>query len=60
MTMVFQGQEIDFKSIHGWSKASNLYFAWLGSFFKNVKSITSNAIKMDWGGNDFPSNSTNN
>lgn len=58
-TIVFKGQDINFKSASGLSKASNLYFAWLGSFFGNVKTATGNVIKMDWGSKNAPENSTN-
>ena len=58
-TIVFKGQDINFKSASGLSKASNLYFTWLGSFFGNVKTATGNVIKMDWGSKNALENSTN-
>lgn len=45
---VFKDNEIDFTSIEGIREAGGLYFAWLGTVFSNLKSITSNAIDMDW------------
>ncbi|MFH1151604.1 MAG: hypothetical protein ABIJ14_01785 [Nanoarchaeota archaeon] len=51
-TIIFRGQNIDFKTTPGVIKASKLYFYWLGSLFGNLKSITTNAIKMDWGVNN--------
>jgi hypothetical protein len=46
--VTLKGQDINFKSVEGLKKAGTLYFSWLGSVFGNIKSITTNAIKMDW------------
>jgi len=46
-----RGQDIDFKTVPGMIKASKLYFSFIGSAFGNMKLITINAIKMDWGTN---------
>lgn len=51
-SIIFKGQEINFKTIPGLMKATKIYFSWLGSVFLNFKSITTNAIKMDWGVNE--------
>jgi len=51
-TMIFRGQDIDFKTVPGLIKATKIYFLWLGSLFGNFKSITTNAIKMNWGVNE--------
>ena len=51
-SFVFQNKEINFKSLPGITEASKLYFSWLGSAFSNLKTITVNAIKMDWQGNN--------
>ena len=51
-SVIFRGQEIDFKTISGLVKATKIYFSWLGSVFLNVKSITTNAVKMDWAVNE--------
>lgn len=48
---VFKDQPVDYKSVSGLFSAGKVYFSWLGSAFGNVKMITSNAIKMDWKGN---------
>ncbi|MCK5149524.1 hypothetical protein KAJ87_01200 [Candidatus Pacearchaeota archaeon] len=48
---VFEGKEVNFRTIDGLKEASSLYFVWFGSFFNNLKSITVNAIKMNWKGN---------
>jgi len=47
-SVVLKDQEIDYKTIPGVTAASKLYFSWLFSVFGNLKSITTNAIKMDW------------
>lgn len=49
--LVFQGKNVDFKSISGVTEAGRIYLSWLGTIFTNAKSITMNAIKMDWKGN---------
>jgi glucan phosphoethanolaminetransferase (alkaline phosphatase superfamily) len=46
--VTLKGKDIDFKSVDGLKEAGTLYFSWLGSVFGNIKSITTNAIKMDW------------
>ena len=48
---VFKGHEIDYGSVSGLIEAGGLYFAWLGSLFTNVVSITSHAVQMDWATN---------
>jgi len=48
MAYVFSGANVDFKSYSGIKHATNLYTSWLFSAFGNLKSITGNAIKMDW------------
>jgi len=50
-TFVFKGKNINFASIDGVTEATSLYFSWLGSAFFNLKTITSDAIRMDWKGN---------
>ncbi|MFH1787565.1 MAG: hypothetical protein ABH811_02130 [archaeon] len=51
-SIVFKGQDINWKSASGIMEASNLYFSWLGSAFGNVKSITGYAAGMDWNSNE--------
>ncbi|MBU0894736.1 MAG: hypothetical protein KKF48_00535 [Nanoarchaeota archaeon] len=46
--VVIKDRNLDFKSIEGWIVAGKIYFSWLGSIFGNLKTITTNAIKMDW------------
>lgn len=45
---VLSEQTINWQSIAGVEKGLKTYFAWLGGIFGNLKSITANAIKMDW------------
>lgn len=51
-TYVLKGRDLDLKTIPGVVDATKIYFSWLFSIFGNVKSVTSNAIKMDWGVNE--------
>lgn len=51
-TLVFKEETIDFKTIPGLIDASKIYFAWLGSLFGNMKSITTYAVNMDWNKNE--------
>ena len=46
--VTIKGKDINFKSIDGFREAGTLYFSWLGSVFGNLKTITTNAVKMDW------------
>ncbi len=45
-------QNVDIKTVSGLIDASKIYFSWVGSAFGNMKLITTNAIKMDWGANE--------
>ncbi|MAG78877.1 hypothetical protein CMI40_00690 [Candidatus Pacearchaeota archaeon] len=49
--IVFKGQNVDYKTVPGLIDATKTYFSWLGSIFGNLKTITSNAIKMNWKNN---------
>lgn len=49
---IIKHNDIDIKTSEGMKQAGKLYFAWLGHAFGNVKVITSNAINMDWRGNE--------
>lgn len=46
---VTKGQDINLKTTSGLIQATKLYFSWLSSAFVNLKTITANAIDMDWG-----------
>ena len=48
-----KGKNLDFHSIQGIKDAGGLYFSWLGSVFGNLKTITANAIHMDWKASDL-------
>ncbi len=50
--IVLKGRNIDYQSVSGLTQAVKIYFSWLGGIFGNMKSITSNAVKMDWGVNE--------
>ncbi len=43
-----KGKDIDFKSADGLKTAGKFYLSWLGNVFGNLKTITTNAIRMDW------------
>ncbi len=47
--VVFKDKEIDFKTVSGVINAGKIYFGWLSSVFGNLKTITTYAIKMNWG-----------
>jgi len=49
--IIFKDQDVDLKSVPGIIAASRLYFSWIGNVFYNMKDITANAVKMDWGSN---------
>jgi len=51
-TVSLKENEIDFKTIPGLIEAGRLYFSFLGSIFGNLKTITTNAISMNWGINE--------
>ena len=45
---VFQGQQVDYKTVPGLISAGKVYMSWLTTVFVNMKVITTDAIKMDW------------
>ncbi len=45
---VIKGKDIDLKTFEGMKEAGKLYFLWLGHAFKNVKTVTANAVDMNW------------
>ncbi len=47
-----KGKDINFRSVDGVKIAGKLYFLWLGKVFNNFKTLTTNAIHMDWRGNE--------
>ncbi|MEK6898679.1 MAG: hypothetical protein AABW79_01120 [Nanoarchaeota archaeon] len=42
---------VDFDSFDGVVSAGKIYFNWLGYALGNVRFITGNAVKLDWGFN---------
>lgn len=49
---VIKGKNLNLTSTDGLKEAGHLYVSWLGSVFKNLKTITANAINMDWKANE--------
>jgi glucan phosphoethanolaminetransferase (alkaline phosphatase superfamily) len=49
-SMTIKDKDVDLKTVDGLAKATKIYFSWLGSAFLNLKSLTTNAIKMNWTG----------
>jgi hypothetical protein len=47
-TVSLRGQDIDMTTVPGVMAASKLYMSWLVSVFNNLKSITTQAISLDW------------
>lgn len=45
---VIKGKNLDLKTLDGMKQAGNMYLLWLGNIFKNVKTVTTNAINMSW------------
>jgi hypothetical protein len=48
-SVALSGKKLDLSTVDGISQAGAVYFSWLGSVFTNVKTITANAVKMNWG-----------
>jgi len=47
-SVVLKGKDVNLKTPGGLKQAGEIYFAWLASIFGNFKTITSNAIHLDW------------
>ncbi len=54
-TITLKGKNIDYQSVSGLSYAGKIYFSWLSGIFGNMKTITGNAINMNWGANESSS-----
>lgn len=53
---VFKGKTVDYKTVPGVINAGGIYLSWIGGvFWDNLKTITTNAIKMGWGSNETTS-----
>ena len=48
VTIVNKTNEFDLTSTEGFFDASKVYLGWLGNGFGNLKTLTGNAVKMDW------------
>ena len=48
ITLVDNRHDFDYKSSEGVFDAMKIYTGWLANGFQNLKTITGNAIKMDW------------
>jgi hypothetical protein len=49
---VFKGKDISINNISDLGKIMKIYFSWLGNIFNNFKTISGQAVKMDWRGNN--------
>jgi hypothetical protein len=48
ITMVYKQNQIKLNSAEDFFKAGGIYLGWLGHSFDNLKSLTGNAVNMDW------------
>ncbi len=48
-TFVLKGQSLNLSSWDSIKSAGTLYYSWLVSVFGNFKTLTTNAISMNWG-----------
>ena len=46
--VVNKANEFDLTSTDGFIDAFKIYLGWLGNGFGNIKTLTGNAVKMDW------------
>lgn len=49
---IFKDSDLDFQTTEGLMEGGKIYFSWLSSLTGNFMSITTNAVKMDWGVNE--------
>ena len=56
---VIKGKDLDLKTMDGIKEAGSLYLLWMGHAFGNLKTITSNAISMNWSANKSIKDSEN-
>jgi len=47
-TLTTRNHDIDYTSFSGLTKATKIYFSWLGHVLVNFKSIVGHAIGLDW------------
>jgi hypothetical protein len=48
---VFKGKNISVNNVSDVGKVVKLYFSWLGNVVHNIKTISAQAVKMNWQGN---------
>lgn len=48
----FKGKDLSVNNISDLGKITKIYFSWLGNVFMNLKTISGQAVKMDWQGNN--------
>jgi hypothetical protein len=48
----FKGKDLSVNNISDLGKIIKVYFSWLGNVFTNLKTISGQAVKMDWQGNN--------
>jgi Ca2+/Na+ antiporter len=47
-SVINKTNDLDLKSVDGLAGAFKIYLGWLGNGFSNLKTLTGNAMKMDW------------
>lgn len=52
ITLVNAKHDLDANSTEGFFNSVKVYMGWLANGFQNLKTITGNAIKMDWTSTD--------
>jgi hypothetical protein len=57
-TSVMKGKDVNLKTFSGIKEATGIYFVWLGHAFGNMKTITSNVVKMNWTNESSPNNNS--
>jgi hypothetical protein len=50
-SMAFKGKNVTVSNFSDVSNAAKIYLSWFGNAFNNVKLITAQVVKMDWGSN---------
>jgi hypothetical protein len=48
----FAGKDVQIKTVGDAVDAVKLYFSWFGLFFENIKTVTTQAVKVDWKNNE--------
>jgi len=45
---VYVASDSQINGLKGFFDFMGVYFSWIGTFFENVRTITANAIKLNW------------